>query len=115
MAFPRARAVAADGGAKIGARSISPLRLAKASVRRKATTLESVKVAVAIADPGAEERLSSNGARDPIDVVCRLVCEDSAAILSFAEELGRLAADLRFAGKLEALLSREDDTIAEED
>jgi hypothetical protein len=38
-----------------------------------------------------------------VDVVCELTCEDPETILSLADSLGRLFADLWFAGKLDHL------------
>jgi hypothetical protein len=53
--------------------------------------------------------------RDGNDVTCDLACEDAAAILSLADELGRLAADLWFAGKLDQLPPCEEPPDADED
>ena len=117
MAFARERAVVVDRDRKID-EGTTAHRLAKtAGGRRQAAVAacESIEVASAIADAQALERPSGVSVRDQAEVVCELACEDSAAILSFAEELGRLAADLWFAGKLDPLPPCEDHDIDGQD
>jgi hypothetical protein len=51
---------------------------------------------------------ATRSSRD-VDVVCELTCEDPKAILELADDLGRLAGDLWFDGKLDNLPSDDDE------
>ena len=54
-------------------------------------------------------------AREEATVTCEFACDDPEAILSLAEDFGRIAADLWFDGKLDALTACEDSPDADED
>jgi hypothetical protein len=53
--------------------------------------------------------------REEATVTCEFACDDPEAILSLAEDFGRIAADLWFDGKLDALTACEEPPDADED
>ncbi len=55
------------------------------------------------AKPGRTTESGREPRSRDVDVVCELTCEDPETILSLADSLGRLFADLWFAGKLDHL------------
>jgi hypothetical protein len=82
---------------------------------RAASDAEDVSTALLRRAVVPVDRPSGVRLRDDVDVTCELACEDSAAILSLADGLGRLFADLWFAGKLDHLSLGEEPPDADDE